>query len=121
MTRHPLAVCYAMYKNPFDGAHPFCYDLDDIGRYYLAYRRLMAHWGKIMSQGIHEVSYERLSDPLGETRRLLEFCGLQWEDACVDFHRNPTASTTASAAQARRPIWAAPWRSGGIMRPSLPA
>ena len=114
LTRHPMAVCYAMYKSLFDGAYPFSYDLDEIGRYYLAYRRLMTHWGKIMPQGIHEVSYERLvSDAVGETRRLLEFCGLSWEDACVNFHQNPAVTTTASAAQVRRPIYdtsVAQWR-----------
>jgi tetratricopeptide (TPR) repeat protein len=114
VTRHPLAVCYAMYKNLFEGAYPFSYDLGEIGRYYLAYRRLMAHWCKIMPEGIHEISYERLvSDQLGETRRLLEFCGLSWEDACVDFHQNPAATMTASAAQVRRPIYdtsIAQWR-----------
>jgi tetratricopeptide (TPR) repeat protein len=112
--RHPLAVCYAMYKNLFEGAYPFSYDLNEIARYYLAYRRLMAHWGKIMPEGIHEVSYERLVfDQLGETRRLLEFCGLTWEDACVDFQQNPAATVTASAAQVRQRIYSssvAQWR-----------
>ena len=114
VTRHPMAVCYAMYKNLFDGAYPFSYDLDEIARYYLAYRRLMAHWCKIMPQGIHEVSYERLvSDPQRESRALLEFCGLAWEDACVNFHQSPAGTTTASAAQVRRPLYdtaVAQWR-----------
>ncbi len=74
----------------------------------------MAHWCKIMPQGIHEVSYERLvADPQGESRALLEFCGLAWEDACVNFHQNLAATTTASAAQVRRPLYdtsVAQWR-----------
>jgi hypothetical protein len=67
-----------------------------------------------MPSAIHQINYESLvSDQLVETRMLLEFCGLPWEDACVDFHRNPTATTTASAAQVRREIYdtsVAQWR-----------
>lgn len=117
VTRHPLAVCYAMYKTLFDGAYPFSYDLDEIGRYYLGYRRLMAHWCKIDPVGIYEVSYERLVAGLGsEARGLLKFCGLDWEEQCVDFHLSTVASTTASAAQVRRPLYdtsVAQWRHYG--------
>jgi len=106
LNRHPMAVCYAMYKSLFKDGYPFSYDLDEIGRYYIGYRRLMAHWRTTLPGAIHEASYEKLvTDQLGETRRLLEFCGLDWEDACGQFHENPAASTTASAAQVRRPIY----------------
>jgi tetratricopeptide (TPR) repeat protein len=106
LTRHPMAVCYAMYKTLFEDGYPFSYDLQEIGRYYIAYRRLMAHWQRTMPGMIHEVRYESLvADQRGETRRLLEFCGLPWEEACVEFHRNPTATTTASASQVRRQVY----------------
>jgi Sulfotransferase family len=106
LTRHPVAVCYAMYKTLFKDGYPFSYDLNEIGRYYLGYRRLMAHWQATMPGVIHELSYESLiADQLGETRRLLQFCGLDWEEACAQFHENPAPSTTASAAQVRRPIY----------------
>ena len=63
---------------------------------------------------IHNLDYERLvSDQVGETRRLLEFCGLQWEDGCLAFHRNPTPTTTASAVQVRQSLYdssIAQWR-----------
>jgi len=106
VTRHPMAVGYAMYKTLFKNGYPFSYDLGEIGRYYAAYRRLMQHWEAAMAGAIFRVSYEDLVvDQLGETRRLLEYCGLEWQDACAAFHENPAASTTASASQVRRPIY----------------
>jgi tetratricopeptide (TPR) repeat protein len=107
LTRHPAAVCYAMYKTLFKDGYPFSYDLDEIARYYIAYRRLMAHWQSTVPGAVYDLSYEALvADQLGETRRLLAFCGLDWQDSCVQFHANPTASTTASAVQIRRQIYA---------------
>ena len=114
MTRHPMAAGYAMYKTLFKDGYPFSYDLADIARYYIGYRRLMDHWRTTMPGAIYDLSYERLvSDRVGETRKLLEFCGLDWQDSCADFERNPSASTTASAAQVRRPMYdssVAQWR-----------
>jgi hypothetical protein len=104
--RHPMAACYAMFKTLFEDAYPFSYDLSELGRYYLAYRRLMRHWAQAMPGRIYELRYESMiEDQLGETRRLLAFCGLDWEDACAQFHENPDPSTTASAAQVRQPIY----------------
>jgi tetratricopeptide (TPR) repeat protein len=106
LTRHPMALCYAMYKTLFKDGYPFSYDLQEIGRFYIGYRRLMAHWQETLPGAIYQASYENLvTDQMGETRKLLEFCGLDWEDACGAFHENPAASTTASAAQVRRPIY----------------
>jgi len=107
VTRNPMAQGYAMYKTLFKDGYPFSYDLGEIAQYYLAYRRLMQHWPTTMPGSIHEVSYESLiADQRAETRKLLEYCGLEWEDACVEFHRNPRATTTASASQVRRPLYA---------------
>jgi hypothetical protein len=106
VARTPTAACYAIYKMLFLDGYPFSYDLDELAQYYIAYRRLMDHWHRTMPGVIHELSYERLvADQPGETRRLLEFCGLEWEDACLEFHRNPAASTSASAHQVRQPIY----------------
>jgi tetratricopeptide (TPR) repeat protein len=106
VTRHPMAACYAMYKILFKDAYPFSYDLSEIGRYYIAYRRLMEHWRATMPGAIHELSYEDLvANQVQETHRLLGFCGLEWEEACIAFHQNPAATTTASAAQVRQPIY----------------
>jgi tetratricopeptide (TPR) repeat protein len=104
--RHPMASCYAMFKTLFKDGYPFSYDLTDIARYYIAYRRLMNHWQATLAGKIYDLGYEQLiADPLGETRRLLAFCGLDWEDACAVPHRNVAPTTTASAAQVRRPIY----------------
>ena len=112
--RRPMAAGYAMYKTLFKSGYPFSYDLGEIARYYAAYRRLMDHWRRTMPGVVHEASYEALvADQLGETRKLLEYCGLEWEDACVAFHRNPAPITTASASQVRRPLYDSPvslWR-----------
>jgi len=114
LTRHPMASGYAMYKTLFKDGYPFSYDLREIAQYYGAYRRLMDHWTATMPGAIHTLSYESLvADQLAESRKLLEFCGLEWEDACADFHRNAAATTTASASQVRQPIYdssVAQWR-----------
>ena len=114
LIRHPMASGYAMYKTLFKDGYPFSYDLREIAQYYAAYRRLMDHWSTTMPGAIHTLSYESLvADQLAESRKLLEFCGLEWEDACADFHRNAAATTTASASQVRQPIYdssVAQWR-----------
>lgn len=104
--RHPMAACYAMYKTLFQDGYPFSYDFDELARYFVAYRRLMGHWAETLPGAIHQLRYEDLiADPHGQTRRLLDFCGLEWQDACADWHTNSTPTTTASAAQVRRPLY----------------
>ncbi len=106
VTRDPMASCYAMFKTLFKDGYPFSYDLDDVARYYIGYRRLMDHWHKTLPGVIYDISYESLvRDQQGASRRLIAACGLEWEDGCLEFHRNPTVTTTASAAQVRRPIY----------------
>jgi len=106
VTRHPMASCYAMFKTLFKDGYPFSYDIDEIARYYAGYRRLMDHWRATMPGIIYEIGYEQLvRDQEKQTRALLDACGLEWEPACLDFHRNPTATTTASASQVRRPLY----------------
>jgi Tfp pilus assembly protein PilF len=114
LTRHPMAAGYAMYKTLFKDGYPFSYDLAEIAQYYVAYRKLMDHWSAVMPGAVYSLNYENLvADQINETRKLLEFCGLDWQDACAEFHRNPSATTTASASQVRRPIYdssVAQWR-----------
>jgi tetratricopeptide (TPR) repeat protein len=106
LTRHPLAACYAIYKTRFWGTFPFGNDLDDLGDFYIGYRRLMAHWHKILPGRILDVAYEDVVNSLEpSTRRLLEFVGLPFEEACLEFHRNPTAAMTASSVQVRQPLY----------------
>jgi tetratricopeptide (TPR) repeat protein len=107
LQRHPMDTCYAVYKQLFRDAYPFSYDLDELGQYYIAYHRLMQHWNAVMPGVIHTMQYETLvADIEGESRRLLAYCGLPWEDQCLQFHQNTQASTTASALQVRQPIYA---------------
>jgi tetratricopeptide (TPR) repeat protein len=106
LTRHPMAAGYAMYKTLFKDGYPFSYDLDEIAQYYIAYRKLMDHWSAVLPGAVYSLSYENLvADQIDETRKLLGFCGLDWEDGCTEFHRNPSATTTASASQVRRPMY----------------
>jgi tetratricopeptide (TPR) repeat protein len=101
-----MDVGYALYKTLFQTGCPYSYDLGDIARYIGAYERLMAHWRSVLPGRMIEVDYERVVDDLpGEARRLVDACGLDWEDACAAFHLNRQPSSTASAAQVRRPLY----------------
>jgi tetratricopeptide (TPR) repeat protein len=114
VSRSPMASCYAIYKTLFEDGYPYSYDLAELGQYYVGYRRLMAHWSASMPGMIYPLRYEDLvADQIGQTRALLNFLDLEWQDACAQFHYNPAATTTASAAQVRRPIYdssVAQWR-----------
>ena len=104
--RHPVDTCFAMYKRLFRQAYPMSYDLIELARYYVAYRQLMSHWQEVLPGAIHEIEYEQLvENQEHETRRLLEYCRLPWDDACLAFEKNTAASTTASATQVRQPIY----------------
>ena len=106
LERDPMDACYAIYKTLFKQAYPFSYELKELGNYYLAYRELMAHWQQLMPGIILHVEYERLvAAPEQQTRRILEYCGLPWQEACLDFHRNDAPSMTASLAQVRQPVY----------------
>ena len=101
-----MDACYAMYRTLFQAGYPFSYDLEDLGRYYVAWHRLVEHWQSVMPGILLEVEYERLvADQEHETRRLLEHCGLEWYPRCLEFHRNPAPAATASATQVRRPVY----------------
>lgn len=106
LSRHPLDTCYAVFKQLFVDAYPFSYDLEELGRYFAAYRRLMRHWNTVLPGTICTVEYERLvAEFEPEVRRLLEHCGLPFENACLRFHENRSASTTASTVQVRQPVY----------------
>ncbi len=106
LTRHPLAACYAIFKARFAGAYPFAYDLTELGAFYLAYRRLMAHWHGILPGRIIDVAYEDLVTGLEPTvRGLCRFLDLPYEAQCLDFHLNPAPTSTASAVQVRRKLY----------------
>ena len=99
LRRHPMDACFAMYKQSF---FRFAYTLDDLAEYYIAYDRLSRHWREHLGDRIVEVEYESLvSDPDARVRELLAGLGLEFEQACVDFHLNSAPSATASAVQIR--------------------
>jgi len=104
--RHPMAAGYAMYKTLFRMGYPFSYDLESIGRYWLAHRRLVSHWNALFGERILDVSYEALvDDQEGVSRRILAHCGLDWSDDCLRFHENSAPTATASAVQVRQPLY----------------
>jgi tetratricopeptide (TPR) repeat protein len=103
--RHPLDSCLAMYKTLFRMGYPFSYSLKDLGHYYLAYHRLMAHWRALVPNSFIDLDYDALvANQQASTERLLAYGNLPWQDACLQFHRNSTPSATASASQVREPI-----------------
>jgi tetratricopeptide (TPR) repeat protein len=106
LTRHPMAATYAIYKTRFRRTYPFSYDITEIANFIIGYRQLMAHWHQVLPGRILDVAYEDVvRDQEHATRRLLDYCGLSFEPACLEFHKNPTASTTASSVQVRQPLY----------------
>ena len=103
--RDPMACCWSMYKRVFQ-KNGFTNDLEDLGKYCLLYNELMAFWSKMWPSRIYDLDYARLTEqPESETRRLLEFCDLPWEDDCLEFHATKRAVRTASGAQVRRKMY----------------
>jgi tetratricopeptide (TPR) repeat protein len=104
--RHPLSCCWSGFKQHFARGQHFTYSLDDIGRYYRDYVELMAHFDAVLPGRVHRVTYEHMvSDTEAEVRRLLAYCGLPFEDGCLEFYRNERAVRTASSEQVRKPIY----------------
>ena len=113
--RDPMATCFSIYQQIFPGYHPYAYDLAKLGRRQRNHARLMDHWRKILPLPILEVGYEDLvADQEGQSRRILEFCGLDWDARVLDFHQTPRNVQTASLWQVRQPIYTAAvegWRA----------
>ena len=104
--RHPLGACFSAFKQHFARGHRFSYDLSDVGRYYADYVDLMDHFDQVLPGRVHRVIYEDMVEDLEtQVRRLLDYCGLPFESACLQFHANERAVRTASSEQVRRPIY----------------
>ena len=104
--RHPMACCFSGFKQLFAEGQEFTYGLDEIGRYYKAYVDIMAHWEAVLPGRILRVQHEDVIDDLeGQVRRILDFCGLPFEQACIDFHKTDRAVRTPSSEQVRQPIY----------------
>ncbi len=105
--RNPMDSCFSMYKQVFTWAYKFSYSLDGLGQYYVAYDRLRNHWREVLKDRLIEVEYESLvADQEGQTRRLLDKLGLEFEQSCLDFDQNKAPSTTASSVQVREKVHA---------------
>jgi tetratricopeptide (TPR) repeat protein len=104
--RHPLGCCFSCFKQHFARGQAFTYSLEEVGRYYRDYVALMAHFDAVLPGRVHRVFYERMvEDTETEVRRLLAFCDLPFEDACLRFHETERAVSTASSEQVRRPVY----------------
>jgi tetratricopeptide (TPR) repeat protein len=104
--RHPLDACLSNYRQLFAKGQNFTYDLTEIGEYYLQYQRLMDHWAEVLPGRVLTVQYEEVvGDFEAQVHRLLEFCGLEWEDACLRFYESDRPVRTPSAEQVRQPIY----------------
>lgn len=104
--RHPMACCFSGFKQLFGDGQDFTYGLESIGRYYCSYVELMDHWDRVLPGFVLRVQHEDVIDDLeGQVRRILDFCELPFEQACVDFHKTQRTIKTPSSEQVRQPIY----------------
>jgi hypothetical protein len=100
-----MACCFSNFKQLFASGQQFSYSLEDIGRYYQIYVRLMEHWDSVLPARVLRVQHEEVIDDLeGSVRRILDYCGLPFEQSCVEFHKTERRVHTPSSEQVRRPI-----------------
>ena len=130
--RYPLDSCLSCYRQLFAQGQTFTYDLIDIGEYFLQYERMMDHWHEVLPGKVLTVQYEDMvMDFENQVRRLLDYCELPWEDACLSFYETERPVRTASSEQVRRPIYSESihrWRQYEphlgelieVLEPSLP-
>ena len=106
VSRDPMDVCVSNYLVRFQWGHAYSYDFASLACEYRAYERLMRHWRAVLPSPVHEQPYESLVESLeSESRRLVELCGLDWDDRCLDFHLTERSVHTASGWQVRQPIY----------------
>ena len=104
--RHPLACCFSNFRQHFAKGQSWTYDLEHLGRFYADYVRMMGHIDSVLPGRIHRVIYERMVDDTeNEVRRLLNYCELEFEPACLEFYKTQRAVRTPSSEQVRRPIY----------------
>ena len=104
--REPMACCFSNFKQLFASGQDFTYSIEDIARYYRTYVELMAHWDAVLPGRVLRVEHEDVVEDLEtNVRRLLDFCGLPFESACLEFHKTERSIRTASSEQVRQPIF----------------
>ena len=105
MNRDPMATCWSVYKYEFRG-NAYSFDQKDIAAYYLLYRNLMDFWNKLFPDKIYDLYYEKLTiSQEEETRKLLDYCDLEWDENCLNFHNNNSAVKTTSSMQVRKKMY----------------
>ena len=131
--RHPMDSCFGCFKQHFAKGQTFSYDLFELGEFYLEYSEMMAHWDVALPGAVLRVQYEEVVEDLEtQVRRILDYCGLPFEESCINFHENKRSVRTASSEQVRQPIYrgsVATWkRYGGhldalaeILAPVMPS
>jgi hypothetical protein len=104
--REPMSCCFSNLKQLFASGQEFTYSIEDIARYYRTYLELMRHWDEALPGRVLRVHHEDVVDDLeGSVRRILDYCGLPFEPACVDFHKTKRSVRTPSSEQVRQPIF----------------
>jgi len=127
VSRDPVDTCLSCFSILFTDEQRFSYDLAELGRYYRAYQGLMAHWRSVLpEEAMLEVQYETLVDDFAaQARRIVAYCGLEWDPACLEFHKASRLVLTASMNQVRQPIYRTSvgrWRlDATVLRPLLDA
>lgn len=107
VSRHPLDTCLSQFMRHFAHSQYQSYDLTELGRFYSAYARLMEHWNAVLpSNAFYTIRYEELVDDIEQqARKMLDYCGLPWDEACLSFHEAKRRVRTASVTQVRQPIY----------------
>jgi tetratricopeptide (TPR) repeat protein len=104
--RHPLGCCFSGFQQLFAEGQEFSYGLKDVGTYYKDYVELMGHWDKVFPEKVLRVQYEDVVEDLdGQVRRILDYCGLEFEENCISFYRTDRSVRTPSSEQVRQPIY----------------
>jgi hypothetical protein len=104
--REPMACCFGGFKQLFGQGQDFSYSLEGLGRYYVAYEKMMTHWDQVLPGFVLKIQHEDVINDLdGQVRRLLDFCELPFEQNCVDFHKTSRHIKTPSSEQVRQPIY----------------
>lgn len=105
LVRPPVDVCLSILRVRFFSAYAFANEIDAVTHYYAAYDSIIQFWRSIFGEAIYDIDYKSLvADPEGETRALLSYCGLAWDETCLNFHTSKREVVTHSAAQVREPI-----------------
>ena len=114
-TRDPRDTCLSCYFKNFSGEHAYAYSLDSLGKFYRMYEQLMEHWNRVLPNPIFELSYEEIVENTEKSiREMINFCDLEWNDACLNFHKTKRTVATASHDQVRKRMYSSSvgrWKS----------